>query len=85
MSGHGLHKLSGGIAKREREAWEGLPTSMCPLKGCGQPAVALVDTAFQGPRPICETHIDQAIELGYRVRTAPDVVLERDDGMGLER
>jgi hypothetical protein len=59
----GLPRLTGGVAKRDREAW----SRPCRL-GDGRPAAGLVETALGGPQPICEEHIPGAEARGYSVR-----------------
>lgn len=64
MGNRGLPRLAGGIAKREREAWE----KPCALASCGEPAAGLIESPLQGPKPICSGHIPEALCRGYNVR-----------------
>jgi hypothetical protein len=75
VSGQGLHKLTGGMAARWRRAWQELPTSTCPLAGCGRPGVALIQTWDGQLKPVCAVHAPQAERRGYPVyhpKEAPD-------------
>ncbi len=60
----GLRKVSGGIAKREREAW----LDGCLLKSCDRPAAGVIES-LSGPKGICAEHIPAAETRGYSVRT----------------
>jgi hypothetical protein len=70
-TGHGLHKLTGGIAKREREAWERLPSESCGLRSCDKPAAALIQRWNGSFGYICEGHIAPAKAHGYVVTRKP--------------
>ena len=61
----GLPRLTGGLAKREREAWD----QSCPL--CGGPAAGLIHT-LRGPKPVCAAHIPDARRHGYTVWTTAE-------------
>ncbi len=63
---YGMHKATGGMRARWRQAWYGLPTMVCGLERCGEPAAGLIET-LSGPRPVCAIHIPQAERLGYSV------------------
>lgn len=65
MSGN-LHRLGGGVVRRERAAWAG----PCRVGGCGEPVTAVIETVA-GPRGICEGHVPQAERLGYPLRREP--------------
>lgn len=70
----GLPKLAGGIAKREREAWQ----KPCAMRGCNRPAAGVIET-LSGPRPICAEHTPGARQLGYVVRTDQPTARRFDD------
>jgi hypothetical protein len=61
-----LHRLGGGIMKRERAAW----AAPCSLASCDEPAAGVIDTLY-GPRGLCERHIPGAEERGFTVRREP--------------
>lgn len=65
MASHGLPRISGGIAARERAAWEG----QCALRSCvtGAPVVGVVESV-SGPVGFCEPHCDGAERHGATVR-----------------
>lgn len=65
MGSAGLHRLGGGIAARERAAWDG----PCSLSSCvtGDPVAGVID-ALKGPVGFCGPHCDRAEELGRTVR-----------------
>jgi hypothetical protein len=68
MSNGNLHKLSGGIVAREREAW----SSGCSLPSCRPPApvVGVIET-LSGPRGVCAAHASNAEAHGHKVRREP--------------
>jgi hypothetical protein len=71
--GAGLHRLTGGIAKREREQWERLAAGWpCQLERCSELGVALIfDWAGNG-RPVCAEHAEQGRQQhGYRPQYPP--------------
>lgn len=72
MSNRGLPKLTGGMAKREREQWERLAAGWaCALNDCAEPGVALIfDWTGQG-RPVCERHAHAAREFGRKPAYPP--------------
>jgi hypothetical protein len=66
--GHGLHRLAGGIRKREHDAWQRIDEGCeCHLSRCHQPGVALVQNWCGQLVPACGPHSEQARELGYTV------------------
>jgi hypothetical protein len=77
--GAGLHRLTGGIAKREREAWERLAEGWpCPLRGCGENGIGLIQHWTGTFRPVCAKHAEQARDLGYSVLTPASQQTEED-------
>jgi hypothetical protein len=63
--GHGLHKLAGGIAKRERDEWTHLAAGWtCALRDCERPGAALIRDWTGTGRPVCEAHAAQAHAAG---------------------
>jgi hypothetical protein len=69
MANRGLPRLSGGIAARERDAWNS-PCRVHAGRGEDRPAAAVIETTA-GPQPICEECIPQAKRLGHTVRREP--------------
>jgi hypothetical protein len=67
MPNRGLPRLTGGLRKREREAWETLETRTCTLRQCDEPAAGYVRPWNGAYKPICDAHIPQAEALGYTV------------------
>lgn len=65
----GLPRLTGGIAARERAAWQ-RPCVVHQQRGEERPAAAVTET-IDGPQPICAECIPQAERLGYTVRREP--------------
>lgn len=66
MTNRGLPRLTGGIAARERAAWQ-RPCVVHERRGESRAAAAVVETTG-GPQPICGECIPQAEHLGYTVR-----------------
>ncbi len=69
MTNSGLPRLTGGIAARERAAWQS-PCVVHKRRGEDRPAAAVIET-LGGPLPICADCIPQAERLGHSVRTEP--------------
>ncbi len=69
MGNAGLPRMSGGIAARERAAWEA-PCRVHANRGEDRPAAAVIET-LNGPVPICVDCIPQAEKLGHTVRREP--------------
>jgi hypothetical protein len=61
----GLPRLSGGIAARERAAWDG----PCSLPSCttGEPVAGVIE-ALSGPVGFCGPCCDRAEQLGHHIR-----------------
>ena len=77
----GLHKLRGGIVKRERQAWERIAArAKCKVSSCSYDAVALVLAWDAVPQLACATHADEGEERGYTVLRDPSCA-EANPGM----
>jgi hypothetical protein len=68
MANSGLPRLSGGIAARERAAWNG----PCSLPSCttGESVAGVVD-ALRGPVGFCGPCCDRAEAKGHTIRREP--------------
>jgi hypothetical protein len=83
--GTGLHRLTGGVAKREREQWERLADGWpCPLRveghKCGERGVALLFDWAGNAKPVCATHAPQAAKHGLK-----PVYPDAEPAQGLEQ
>lgn len=66
MPNGGLHRLAGGIAKREREQWRRLADGWpCALRDCAEPGVALIFDWTGSGRAVCAAHAHAARDFGY--------------------
>jgi hypothetical protein len=77
VANRGLPRLSGGIAARERAAWN----EPCSLPSCttGDPVAGVIE-ALQGPVGFCGSCCDRAEAKGHRIRREPLTRAPRSHG-----